>query len=292
MGYNSNYNNGTNRDNTEHDIQIIEARHKTASERRKMNQNGNKKNKKDIYDIMDMIKEFYHKNRKPVLAGTLIVVILIVLIAVSIGGCNKNKKTGVSSAGKSEEASTSDVTGDTSETAAETETEPQLTIQPEAGDSEIAQLISGFYQAFIISGDINEVGKYIDSTNGIDTNRLSINKKYIESVSDFVCYKFDSEIVDDNYTIMIVTYKMKLHNYDELLPSIDILFLVNGEAGYKIHNLTVDDEFDKKKVEGDQNFQILAANVSEELNGLLAANADLNEVYNLYLNPDGSAARQ
>lgn len=88
---------------------------------------------------------------------------------------------------------------------------------------------------------------------------------------------------------MVVTYKVKLYNYEELLPSIDILFLVNGEMGYRIHNLTVDDQFDKQKITNDTNFQILSAQVSDELNTLLSANPDLNQVYNLYLNPDSSA---
>ena len=43
-----------------------------------------------------------------------------------------------------------------------------------------------------------------------------------------------------------------------MLPSIDILFLVDGDAGYRVHNLTVADEFERQKVENDQNFQILA----------------------------------
>lgn len=56
-----------------------------------------------------------------------------------------------------------------------------------------------------------------------------------------------------------------------------------------MHNLTVADEFERQKVENDQNFQILAKNAAEELNALLAANSELNEVYNLYLHPETSA---
>lgn len=277
----SRYNHEKNSENTENDIKIIEARHRTSSERRNMNQN-NKKQKKDIYDLIDLIKDFCRKNKKQVLIIIILLVVIAAVVAAGIGSCSRRQER---ENGKEKETTTQ---AEATSPEAEPETEPQLTLQPEAEDSEIAQLIASFYNAYIISGDVNEVGKYIDSANSVDANRLSINKKYIESVSGFSCYKSDLDIVDDKYTILIVTYKVKLYNYDELLPSIDILFLVNGEAGYKVHNLTVDDEFDRQKIENDQNFQILAGNVSNELSGLLAANPELNEVYNLYLNPDGS----
>lgn len=246
------------------DLEIMEAKHKR------------KNGKKDIYDYMDMIQNWCKKNKTQFL-GICAVVVVAVLVIVNIVGGNDGEKDNT-------KKETTNVEGTTAEESVG-ETEPQLTITAEAGDSELATLIGSFYHAYIISGDVNEVSKYIDSTTGIDGNRLSVNKKYIEQVSDFQCYKSDLDIIDEDYTVLIVTYKTKLYNYSELLPSIDILFLVNGDDGYRVHNLTVDDEFDKQKIENDSNFQILAQQVSDELNGLLAANAELNEVYNLYLNP-------
>lgn len=275
-------------DTLEDDIRIIEAKHRTTSQHRRMNQKG-RKPKKDIYDVIDICKEIYEKNNKQILI-TLFGIVLVVVLIVSVAAGKEE------SGQKSEQPDKGKAIVETAaaegESAEETTAGPVLTIEPESQESEITQLIFGFYNAYVISGDINEVGKYIDSTNAIDPNRLSINKKYIESVSDFVCYKSGIDNIDEDYTALIVTYKVKLYNYAELLPSVDILFLVNGDAGYKVHNLTVDDEFDKQKVENDEDFQILKTRAAEELNELLAANAELNEVYNLYLNPESANQNQ
>ena len=229
---------------------------------------------------MNFIRELYENNKKQFHIGILLLILIILLIIIHTMTKKDNPE-------KENNTTQTETTADFSGTEVESETAPVLTWTPDSGDSELTSLISAFYN--VISGDINQVSPYIDSTTGINENRLAINKKYIERVSDFVCYQTDLDIIDENYLVMVVTYKVKLYNYEELLPSIDILFLVNGEMGYRIHNLTVDDQFDKQKITNDTNFQILSAQVSDELNTLLSANPDLNQVYNLYLNPDSSA---
>ncbi len=231
---------------------------------------------------MNFIRELYENNKKQFHIGILLLILIILLIVIHTMTKKDNPE-------KENNTTQTETTADSSGTEVESETAPVLTWTPDSGDSELTSLISAFYNAYVISGDINQVSPYIDSTTGINENRLAINKKYIERVSDFVCYQTDLDIIDENYLVMVVTYKVKLYNYEELLPSIDILFLVNGEMGYRIHNLTVDDQFDKQKITNDTNFQILSAQVSDELNTLLSANPDLNQVYNLYLNPDSSA---
>ena len=231
---------------------------------------------------MNFIRELYENNKKQFHIGILLLILLILLIVIHTMTKKDNPE-------KENNTTRTETTADSSGTEVDSETAPVLTGTPDSGDSELTSLISAFYNAYVISGDINQVSPYIDSTTGINENRLAINKKYIERVSDFVCYQTDLDIIDENYLVMVVTYKVKLYNYEELLPSIDILFLVNGETGYRIHNLTVDDQFDKQKITNDTNFQILSAQVSDELNTLLSTNPDLNQVYNLYLNPDSSA---
>jgi len=230
---------------------------------------------------MNFIRELY-ENKKQFHIGILLLILLILLIVIHTMTKKDNPE-------KENNTTRTETTADSSGTEVDSETAPVLTWTPDSGDSELTSLISAFYNAYVISGDINQVSPYIDSTTGINENRLAINKKYIERVSDFVCYQTDLDIIDENYLVMVVTYKVKLYNYEELLPSIDILFLVNGETGYRIHNLTVDDQFDKQKITNDTNFQILSAQVSDELSTLLSTNPDLNQVYNLYLNPDSSA---
>lgn len=270
MSYSSQKNNN---ENTENNIKIGEVKHRTASSEKNIVTNG------------------FSNNRRMILCIVAVTIIIVMLIAGIVSNLGKAAKKSSDDGKNDTSAHTEETSSEESEaeTTTEQETEPQLTLQPEAEDSEIARLISAFYQAYLISGDINEVSGYIDSASNFNVNKLSINKKYIETFSDIQCYKSDLDTVDKNYAIVIVTYKIKLYNYAELLPSIDILFLVDGDAGYRVHNLTVADEFERQKVENDQNFQILAKNAAEELNGLLAANADLNEVYNLYLHPEASA---
>ena len=55
-----------------------------------------------------------------------------------------------------------------------------------------------------------------------------------------------------------------------------------------VTSTTVDDTFDKQKIENDSNFQILSNQVASELTALLQNNGELNEVYNLYLNPNAT----
>jgi len=270
MSYSNQENNNKN---TENHIKISEVRHRTASPEK------------------NTVRNTFLSSRRVILCIVLVVIIVVMLIFSIVSNLNKAAKKssdasddGRNDTSKQMEETSSEKSGE--ETTAEQETEPQLTLQPEAEDSEITRLVSAFYQAYLISGDINEVSNYIDSSSNFNVNKLSINKKYIETFSDIQCYKSDLDTVDKNYAVVIVTYKIKLYNYDEMLPSIDILFLVDGDAGYRVHNLTVADEFERQKVENDQNFQILAKNAAEELNGLLEANGELNEVYNLYLHPD------
>lgn len=265
-------NHENNNENKENDIKISEIRHRAASSEK------------------NIVRNAFGNSRRMILCIVLVVVIVVMLIFSIVNNLSKAAKKS-SDDGKNdtlaqpEETSTQESEEETSE---EQSTEPQLTLSPETEDSEIARLISAFYQAYLISGDINEVNNYIDSSSNFNVNKLSINKKYIETFSDIQCYKSDLDTIDKNYTVVIATYKIKLYNYTEMLPSIDILFLVDGDAGYRVHNLTVADEFERQKVENDQNFQILAKNAAEELNGLLAANGELNEVYNLYLHPEAS----
>lgn len=261
-----------NNENKENDIKISEVRHKTA------------------YSEKNIVKNAFGNNRRVILCIALVTIIVVMLIFSIVSNLNKAAKDSPED-GKNDTLAHTEQTSseeNTEGTAEEQSTEPQLTLKPETEDSEIARLISAFYQAYLISGDINEVNNYIDSSSNFNVNKLSINKKYIETFSDIQCYKSDLDTVDKNYAVVIVTYKVKLYNYDEMLPSIDILFLVDGDAGYRVHNLTVADEFERQKVENDQNFQILAKNAAEELNGLLAANSELNDVYNLYLHPEAS----
>ncbi|MCI8716688.1 MAG: hypothetical protein HFH65_03765 [Lachnospiraceae bacterium] len=262
-----------NNENKENDIKISEVRHRTASSEK------------------NIVKNAFGNNRRVILCIALVTIIVIMLIFSIVSNLNKAVKKSPDDGKNDTIAQTEETSSEENaeETSEEQPTEPQFTLKPETEDSEIARLVSAFYQAYLISGDINEVSNYIDSSSNFNVNKLSINKKYIETFSDIQCYKSDLDTVDKNYAVVIVTYKIKLYNYDEMLPSIDILFLVDGDAGYRVHNLTVADEFERQKVENDQNFQILAKNAAEELNALLAANSELNEVYNLYLHPETSA---
>lgn len=173
----------------------------------------------------------------------------------------------------------------TEETQTQEETKKELTVQAYETDSDEAKAVEGFYQAYLLSESLDTLGKYIDTTEGIEQSVLSMHKKYIEQVSDIQCYPIKGADVDENYRVLMVTYKIKLYNYAELLPSIDVLFLVNGDEGYRVHNMTTADAFERDKLLGDENFQILSEQVATELQGLLTANAELNNVYNLYLNP-------
>lgn len=201
---------------------------------------------------------------------------LLLLLILGIRGC-QNKEV--------EETEEKKEKVTTEETQTQEETKRELTVQAYEVDADEAKVVEGFYQTYLLSESLDMLGKYIDTTEGIEQSVLSMHKKYIEQVSDIKCYPIKGADVDENYLTLMVTYKIKLYNYAELLPSIDVLFLVNGDEGYRVHNMTTADVFERDKLLGDENFQILSEQVATELQGLLAANAELNNVYNLYLNP-------
>ncbi len=265
------------------EVRVIEVKHRTSSK-----QNSpfgkTKHKKKDVYDYFFAAKDFLSAHKRIILSCLAVLFVLIMVVA-GTKSCKKNHSDATPTDAKHSEKQVTPTDSKETETAAETETTPALSIEALPSDSELTTLISNFYQAYVISGSKDEVAKYIDSVNGIEDSTLSINKKYIETVSDFTCYESAAKEDNSSYRIMIVTYKMKLYNYDELLPAIDILFVTEGDNGYRIHNQTVGDQFDAQKIMNDNDYQILKQQTSDELNKLLSANADLKEVYDFYLNP-------
>ncbi len=238
--------------NQNDEVQIVEVRHKTQK------------------------KSDRNKMRQMMAVGILVLFFILALVLFFLP---KEKKEN----GEKQ----SDLTVTEQKESKESATEQNFTWKPEDASSELVSFIDSFYQAYYLSGDVNEMAKYIDSAESLNADRFAIHKKYVEQVSDVVCYQPELDVINGDYTILVIAYKVKLYNYAELLPSLDVLFLANGEDGYKVHNLTVEDEFDEQKIKNDTNFQILSKQVSEELQSLLAANADLNNVYQLYLNPAG-----
>lgn len=125
---------------------------------------------------MNFIRELYENNKKQFHIGILLLILIILLIIIHTMTKKDNPE-------KENNTTQTETTADSSGTEVESETAPVLTWTPDSGNSELTSLISAFYNAYVISGDINQVSPYIDSTTGINENRLAINKKYIERVS-------------------------------------------------------------------------------------------------------------
>ena len=143
-----------NNENKENDIKISEVRHRTASSEK------------------NIVKNAFGNNRRVILCIALVTIIVIMLIFSIVSNLNKAVKKSPDDGKNDTIAQTEETSSEENaeETSEEQPTEPQFTLKPETEDSEIARLVSAFYQAYLISGDINEVSNYIDSSSNFNVN--------------------------------------------------------------------------------------------------------------------------
>ncbi len=259
-------------DDIEEDLIIREAMHRSNAERRRMRREQQESQRKlDIYDIMDIVREFFSRYKTQF--TWVVIGILLISLTVFMSKTAKIED-------EPKESETQEVSEE-KETEEETSTEKE-TLVAEAADSEIVVLMKNFYDAYFLSGEFSKIVQYIDSPSGVNSEQMQIYKMYVESVSDVVCYKLPTEDIGD-YEVVLVTFKLKFYNYDELLPNVAIQFLANGDVGYKVHNVTDKEQFIAQKIsQNDAHYLELAKKAVTENQSILANNSELNNVIEVF----------
>ncbi len=218
------------------------------------------------------------------LFGLLTVLVIILIIAIVVTNSDNDgdlETTGQNTTITSEEVSSHEET-------------TEVTIEPEAEDSDIHSLIVGYIDAAYIKADMEAVALVVDDTTNINVEKYNSRKKYIESYENIKCYKFDSAI--ENAYIVFVTYDTKLYNIETLAPSAEtfIVKLSGDDKKMVIHNLTVSEELDSY-IAGASKFAYtseIRTDIEKRLNEALASDTELKKVYDLMLTTGSKATEE
>ena len=212
-----------------------------------------------IKDVIELIKD----NKRIVI--TVIVFIILLVSAVLISG---------HFARRSKEAT---AVLDTQETAAtETYAIPDEPLKQDAYP-EINNLMKKYY-ASVADGDIAAIE---DLRTGLDDKeRIVIEKKaqYVENYPNITCYTKPGP-VDKSY-LLYVNYDVKLNDFDELIPGMNVWYVCVDESGrYYINEDPQDDKIIEycKIVSVQDDVQDLSNTINVKYNELMESDPDLGK---------------
>lgn len=170
-----------------------------------------------------MLEDFKKNRILWAILFVLLIVLVVVLILTNVGKDDNKKDTETETTTKQEE--TSDVTEEN--TGIPT---------PEASDSEITTLVRNFLRASKIEASMDEIAKYVDSTENMSAENYESIKKYIEDFKNLECYKINS--IDENTFVVVATFGCKFYNIETAAPGCETYIVIKKDNEYKIHNLT------------------------------------------------------
>ncbi|MGN0384095.1 MAG: hypothetical protein ACI4DS_07480 [Eubacterium sp.] len=100
---------------------------------------------------------------------------------------------------------------------------------------EITILVENYYKA-IVNCDVDELVKYVDNMEDIDTDKLQLNASYIEAYKNIQCYTKNGPY--DNTFVVYVYYENKIKDIETLAPGASVLYVLydTDTKTYCIHN--------------------------------------------------------
>lgn len=146
-----------------------------------------------------------------------------------------------------EQDSSSGIEENTTTTQENTTLQEQMTTEtgevlPEADGSPFLELVSNYLKASRIDVSMEEIGKYVDSTENITLANNEILKKYIQEYQNLECYVLDSS-KEDTYVVVAI-YGCKFHNIETAAPGCETFIVTIKDGKHLIHNLTVQETID------------------------------------------------
>ena len=183
-----------------------------------------KKKKNVLSDgIISFIAEYTKGNTRYAIWGSVLAVLIIsLIIALAVDASNKDKdygkkKIAVNTSGE---------------------------LIP-SQDKEIVELVKHYYKA-VNKCDTITLENILDSSDGIDIERLKSQSQYIEGYNNIKCY-VKNGLKDDEY-IVYVYYEIKILDIATQAPGAEVLYVVKSSDGsYKICN-NIQDNADVKKL--------------------------------------------
>jgi len=212
-----------------------------------------------IKDVIDLIKD----NKKIVITVAVFVVLLVTAVIVSGKVAARNKDAAV-------------VLEEETAVATETYAIPEEPLKQDAYP-EVNNLMKKYYQA-VADGNIQAIG---DLRTGLDDKeKIVIEKKseYVDSYPNIICYTKPGPV--DNSYLVYVNYDVKLKDYEELIPGMNVWYVCVNDAGaYYINEDPQDDKIIEycKIVSVQDDVQDLSNTINVKYNEIMEANPDLGK---------------
>ncbi len=212
-----------------------------------------------IKDVGELIKD----NKRIVI--TVIVFIAMLVTAVLVSGHFARKSREATAVLDTEQA-----------VATETYAIPEEPLKQDAYP-EINNLMKKYYAA-VASGDITTIEGL--RTGLDDKEKIVIEKKsqYVENYPNITCYTKPGPV--DNSYLVYVSYEVKLNDFDELIPGMNVWYVcVDGTGKYYINEDPQDDKIIEycKIVSVQDDVQDLSNTINVKYNELMESNTDLGK---------------
>lgn len=219
---------------------------------------------------IEFIKEYIKKNKNGVLLSCLGVLTILIIVFMIFNKPDDEQKDGTDNVSYSEDGY------DKSESIAPTE----VVLEAEPTDSEYNKLAEIYYANTIVEWNTDNLSSCMENMINVDKSNFSGINKYIENVSDIVCYTIDE--TDEGYNAVCVTYKIKFYNIETLAPAFDFMLFTKVDDLYKIKNISKGDEIMyKAKYENDSKLIKIQSDTQIQFTAALESDEVLKEVYDV-----------
>lgn len=222
------------------------------------------------------IKYEKHKkgvNKQHIIVGVVSLIILVVFIVIIASNCSKKDENNDRKESSKQDESSSALE-ETSGTI-----EPALNV--ESSDSQIYTLVTSYIDAAYVKCDATLVGELMDSTENIDVKKNEIRQRYIEAYNDIAVYVLDGT---EDTNVVFVSYNAKLYNYEDMLPSGEMLMIKKNASGnYLIHNIEVGEQFEKLMTNEKQVEELseLKEKIQSEYNAVIESNSEIKSIVDI-----------
>lgn len=168
----------------------------------------------DKEEVLSMLSEIISSNKKIIVWGSVLAVLIIALIIALVVDASSKKN---SSDSKLKKVSTAG----------------QLSAV-ECTDSEIVGIVEKYFEA-LANGDFDTLSNVMDSTDNINPEVLKKESEYIDGYVNIKCYA--KEGLTEGENVVFVSYENQIMNIATPAPGAVVLYIKKSEDGsYKIHN--------------------------------------------------------
>ncbi len=203
-----------------------------------------------------------------ILAASMLFAVTVVIVSVVVFGLGKAENPAITNPEDG---------GQMVSDSSEVESEPvrDVTLRCDE-DPELKNVIEEYHQA-LAEDDQETIKKYLLYVSEDELITISVKSEYVEAYNDIQCYT--QQGYDENSYFVYVSYKLKLKDFEELIPGLSGLYYCPNEAGeYHIYRKADMSEAvlaSFYEVYMEQDVQDLYKNVKLEYDTVLDSNEEL-----------------